>query len=52
MLLLEVCIAAGAHALVEELLPLRSSSSSATADLSSGFVAAKLIDAFFVLIES
>ena len=39
MLLLGICIAAGAHALVEELLPLRSSSSTATADSSSDFVA-------------
>ena len=52
MLLLEIFIAAGAHALVEELIPLRSSSWTATVDSPSGFVAAKLIDAFFVLIES
>ena len=48
MLLLEVCIAAGAHVLVEELLPLRSSSSTATADSSSSFVAEVESDIFSV----
>ena len=48
MLLLKICIAAAAYALVEKLLPLRSSSSTTTADSSTGFVAEEEFDIFSV----